>query len=609
VSMPMGPDPASGKGPGSQWVSKSSIEAENKVFFEAYQSGQISKSQYDAAMAVQAQREAELAPKQEPKSQFGKDYTQSVVFYQGLMYPEYGGVYAVPDVPGGFEVAKIDEVQAGAPGPLGPDPAGMVSPSGQEGSSLKFTLMPKIDKVYTNTSYFGTIDTRPPTAAEKADLRQRYLAGENIFMSAEEKAFTGLGLALIPAPVLTAPSLVAGAAYAGGALVGVGVGEGVTWSLSGRHLSVPEAVAWAAGGQMAAGAGLALGRSGFVQSKIKSYSVRAQEKLLYDRVVGSVNSRRVGGVSSEAVGSKSWINQLKSRFDPKFAERAAFREVSKGRESFAVSKFDKGSKSFKLSGDRGVGQGQVLVQKTLYRAKVKTSPKKFLKTLDLSVKNVRSGAVKLVPEKAVSVKGMLKKVGVKVPGAVAKPGVKSVSSIKTKGVSRMQTDFVSSQSVERALSPFTKFAGKSYYAQRVRSRVEDEDVYVSYPGFAVSRGVGSWAFSGLGVFESVGARYSALSGQVPFSGQTPIQISGQTPFQTPVEVPIEVMSFKPILRTKGKSAFDFDFSLFLRRRRSKVAEGVGRVPRLYPILTGAQILSATKNLKVYSDVKDYLNVK
>lgn len=126
-----------------------------------------------------------------------------------------------------------------------------------EEKQLTFTLMPKIEGVLVgDPSGFGIQYTRPATPQEMEQFKQRYLAGENIYSSAEERAITGLGIATLPVPILTAPNIARAAAFGVGAVAPVAAGEAVKVVTTGQHLTPIEAVGLAGMGELAVGVGI-----------------------------------------------------------------------------------------------------------------------------------------------------------------------------------------------------------------------------------------------------------------------------------------------------------------------------------------------------------------
>lgn len=87
------------------------------VFQDAYSRGEITKTEYDAAMAfnsqqIAAQQSYALAPTSSPAPVVVSDqrtdaWQESVDFYNSIGRPEYGGIYGKPDIPEGYTVTGV----------------------------------------------------------------------------------------------------------------------------------------------------------------------------------------------------------------------------------------------------------------------------------------------------------------------------------------------------------------------------------------------------------------------------------------------------------------------------------------------------------------------
>jgi hypothetical protein len=290
-------------------MSLQQIQQENKVFRQAYESGKINKAEYDQAMAVQRQREQKLTsqsvaaplpvqsgttpksyvqgnwqpvtsetPKTE-ETQRSLQYSRSVVFWTQAGYPQYAGKYPPVNVPPEKEIYTAEE-SGGIPTnrpPLNGAETGVVKgtwvdkKTGEQavvGKQLQVTVGPKITMVEEQSqgSFFGPSQlSRPATEAEKAELKQRYVKGENIYgMSLEEKAIAGLTLATgVVAPVATAETLVEAGSYVAGQALAIGIGEVVT----GGKLTPSEIVGLAAIGTL----GVQMGRSIVQSPRARAY--------------------------------------------------------------------------------------------------------------------------------------------------------------------------------------------------------------------------------------------------------------------------------------------------------------------------------------------------
>lgn len=136
------------------------VQQENAVFRDAYQKGLISQEQYNAAMAYQSGRVSDTtAPAETELTQWTKDYQESQAFYSEAGYPQYGGAFAVPTVPEGYQVAKIEETPAASGAktlnisfikPAEPTP----TPTALESALSKYFAEPKI--VYSPSGRAGT---------------------------------------------------------------------------------------------------------------------------------------------------------------------------------------------------------------------------------------------------------------------------------------------------------------------------------------------------------------------------------------------------------------------------------------------------------------------
>lgn len=318
-----------GRGPRNAQVAN----REAAVYKDALAKGAISQDEYNTAMGYNDQRlksGQDMAPS--PKT---VEYEASQKYYSELGYPQYGGVYKIPTVPAGMEVAKITEKTA-ADAPLAGITPSYGRPDGRpvdpRSKQLSLTLMPEIKQVYTNTSFFGVIDTRPPTPKEKQQLRERYLRGEDVFMTAEDKALVGLGMATVILPTVTASSVIGAAKYAAGAVVPVAAGEAYKYKTTGQHLTPMEGVMLAGLGQAAVGGASTVAKIGGGKvketlsntgSKIRDTVSpgRAQESKLYSRVVAPKSEVVVGqpkqpGPQTAAVGSKSWLEAVRVKVQP-----------------------------------------------------------------------------------------------------------------------------------------------------------------------------------------------------------------------------------------------------------------------------------------------------
>ncbi len=108
----------------TQQGNTATIDQQNKVFADALANKQITQAQYDEAMRVQNQKKAsaDASNTSIPKAKATSDFVNSQNYYTSIGYPEYGGQYAVPTVPEGYQVTKVEKDQAT--------------------NSLKFTLAP-----------------------------------------------------------------------------------------------------------------------------------------------------------------------------------------------------------------------------------------------------------------------------------------------------------------------------------------------------------------------------------------------------------------------------------------------------------------------------------
>ena len=117
------------------------------------------------------------------------------------------------------------------------------------------TYYPEVKEVWASKSLFGPQVTRPASEAEKQALYKRMIAGEDVSQSAEQRALTGLGIATTTAVGVTVP--IAGATGLG-FVVG---GEGVKRAITGKDLTVEEAVALAGVGELSAVTALSVRQS------------------------------------------------------------------------------------------------------------------------------------------------------------------------------------------------------------------------------------------------------------------------------------------------------------------------------------------------------------
>ena len=222
-------------------------------------------------MAYQQQRASDkvgVSPSARPSSQTTA-YLQSKAYYTQIGYPQYGGLYATPNIPKGYEIATVKETVKTTQ---------LSGAAPKTTKSLQFVLMPEITEVWVGKSYFGPQFTRPPTPAEKANLKARYLAGENIFQSGEERAMTGLGLALIPVPIITAPTLLTALKFAVPAASAVGIGEAYKVSTTGKHLTVGEAVGLAGITELGVSLVTGIVQSGPIRGRVQSKIDAAYEQ-------------------------------------------------------------------------------------------------------------------------------------------------------------------------------------------------------------------------------------------------------------------------------------------------------------------------------------------
>lgn len=314
------------------------VEQENIVFKHALDTGKISQAQYNQAMAAQNARLADTkgVPVTAQPSKATTDYLASVQFYGAAGYPQYGGIYAVPQgIGANQEIYKITEkttVPATAR-------AGYI-PAKQK--SLEIALGPKINYIMDVPAYlsFATFEPRKPTPEERQKLHERYLRGEDISAGAaiERGAMANLVLATgVVTPIVTAPSLAIAGVHIAAQATAIGVGEVFT----GGKLSVSEAIGLAAIASGGVQIGQGVIRSPLVKGRVQSMVDASYEQQI--RFNEAVLQGQVKGVTEvwTPTGWQKVAMKVTGAMPKGFAEQVNIARVTGGAGPMGLTEFQR----------------------------------------------------------------------------------------------------------------------------------------------------------------------------------------------------------------------------------------------------------------------------
>lgn len=341
------------------------ISQENAVFKDALAKGRITQAQYDAAMEIQNKRASDnVVPKETKPTAWTTNYQASQAYWTAAGFPQYGGIYGVPTGIGpNQEIYDVKEIGGT---PTTRPPMSNAELTGQK--QLAITVGPKIDYVKKENkgSFFGPtalwIDPKTGTATpygthkatpeEKADLKRRYLAGENIFgMSPEERATAGLSLAtavIAPIAVASGTSLSWAAAMAAGAITIPATADVVTVAAAGRHITPAEAVGYAAIATLGVQAGRSLVNSPLIKGRVQSMvdasyerQIRFNEAVLQGKVRGETAVWKPEDLG--LVGNNKVLYELTGQPMPKvnFASQVNIARVPSGDAAMGMSGFQR----------------------------------------------------------------------------------------------------------------------------------------------------------------------------------------------------------------------------------------------------------------------------
>ena len=247
---------------------------------------------YEQAITLQRQEQQRTTPY--TQSQFVHDPSNPLV-----KYPTSVEIEARANTPEGYTFVGIRQEKAPLVGPI------------QEGKERPTTsrfvaiYAPEAKEVWASKSYFGPQVTRKATESEKQELTRRYLAGENTYQSLEQRALTGFGLATTTAVGITIP--LAGATGLGF----VAGGEGVKRIITGKGLTLEEAISLAGIGELSAITALSVRQTLQPRAQARldtSYRKAIENQELYqpsfsDRLLMKATGARPTRLAQEVVGA------------------------------------------------------------------------------------------------------------------------------------------------------------------------------------------------------------------------------------------------------------------------------------------------------------------
>lgn len=248
------------------------------TFQDAYSKGLITKAQYDEAMAfnsqqIAAQQSYNLAPTSSPAPVVAVDsrtdeWQESVDFYNSIGKPEYGGIYAKPDIPEGFTVTNVTKNSEGA---LEFELYGQPTDNGALDQAIQADQVRKAFMLGANTRQ-GTSPSGMNLQQITAPLSPEDQAAFNDYQKKTVTAsMTDLGLAFaVGAAPIVAPAVgVAATTIIAGEVASVGIAQGVKIAEGGGVLTLDETLTNAAIGGALSGTGaiannaLRIGGAGF----------------------------------------------------------------------------------------------------------------------------------------------------------------------------------------------------------------------------------------------------------------------------------------------------------------------------------------------------------
>lgn len=238
-----------------------SVTDQNAVFLDAYQKGIINKEQYDAAMVFQKGQMAEArtaptgpAPTVIQTDQRTDQYLASMEFYNSIGHPEYGGLYAVPDIPEGFQVTNVTK---DADGQLNFEIYGQSTDNNALDMAINADMTRKAFMLGANTRQ-GTSPTGPSLALITSNLSPEDKAAFNEYQKKEVTASMvnlGLTFAVAAAPIVAPAVGVAATTIVAGEVASVAIAQGVKLAEGGGALTLDEALVNAGVGAALAGTG------------------------------------------------------------------------------------------------------------------------------------------------------------------------------------------------------------------------------------------------------------------------------------------------------------------------------------------------------------------
>lgn len=618
------------------------VQQENYVFEQALKRGQISQAQYDEAMVYQRARlkDQQGAPPGSKPTPETTAYIRSQQFYQGIGRPEYDGVYAVPNVPPGYDVVdvkKVSETKISGPG------------GSRSEAKLEFTLRPK---------------AQPPQgkpAAPNLDPLTSRSFGNLAGAQQLKKDPLGYAAPKVITIVATVAGLGAPAIAAKGAALGLGITQGFVGVTQGRLLTPEEAAQAAAGGAAFSAVGTAafqvtgvgemiglkgvLARAGLSSGLISGASYIASggkpEAAVYgaalgaglsvggevagyvypryikpglERVYGAIRPNakladmynRVvvqAGPETAPVGSRSWIESIKAKVSP---TRSLYERVNP-RPLTETPKTAPGSTGGADTGQafQPGGSSQWVVQKVVPK-KIGVTKTPMSKTLAKVDFKAMTGVVFTAPKIDLAEK-------TKARAMSTKQAAKQTADVAKIGRQQVNMNLATTQA---ARNPFTAFPGKPFYRRAMRASDYDDLVIMSYPSasplaapadlskVALMEGAGAALLNRQA--QAIGQGLIQRGGQVQRFGQivipslAPLSIQDQGQGLDVAQIQDQAQELTTDLTTdaadlsKGLSRYynfdvGFNFNALGGRGAPKFG-GVGFYQRAYPVVTGEQVL-------------------